>query len=127
MSSSLFFFFLMIRRPPRSTLFPYTTLFRSLAGDQPRGEVPDPEESRAHEGELSQAAGPDSRRGAGGGEGVAAMGIGRNRGGAQFGRDGSTGQPVAPLSAFGAESDCANGRTRVGREQSRRGESAEPG
>src|SRR5258708_33075217 len=28
-SFSLFFFFLMIRRPPRSTLFPYTTLFRS--------------------------------------------------------------------------------------------------
>src|SRR3989449_6261820 len=28
----LFFFFLMIRRPPRSTLFPYTTLFRSTAG-----------------------------------------------------------------------------------------------
>src|SRR5256885_2658859 len=27
----LFFFFLMIRRPPRSTLFPYTTLFRSSA------------------------------------------------------------------------------------------------
>src|SRR5436309_15942064 len=26
---SVFFFFLMIRRPPRSTLFPYTTLFRS--------------------------------------------------------------------------------------------------
>src|SRR5256885_8626484 len=26
-----FFFFLMIRRPPRSTLFPYTTLFRSAA------------------------------------------------------------------------------------------------
>src|SRR2546422_3171829 len=26
------FFFLMIRRPPRSTLFPYTTLFRSRAG-----------------------------------------------------------------------------------------------
>src|SRR5260370_23569870 len=25
------FFFLMIRRPPRSTLFPYTTLFRSVA------------------------------------------------------------------------------------------------
>src|SRR2546430_11395743 len=31
--SSLHFFFLMIRRPPRSTLFPYTTLFRSLALD----------------------------------------------------------------------------------------------
>src|SRR2546423_3895390 len=27
--SGFFFFFLMIRRPPRSTLFPYTTLFRS--------------------------------------------------------------------------------------------------
>src|SRR5256886_13012008 len=26
------FFFLMIRRPPRSTLFPYTTLFRSFGG-----------------------------------------------------------------------------------------------
>src|SRR5256885_16581266 len=33
-----FFFFLMIRRPPRSTLFPYTTLFRS----RPRGgEIPE--------------------------------------------------------------------------------------
>src|SRR5436190_18707642 len=29
MPKSLSFFFLMIRRPPRSTLFPYTTLFRS--------------------------------------------------------------------------------------------------
>src|SRR5204863_843124 len=38
-STFLFFFFLMIRRPPRSTLFPYTTLFRSQAlrvlGDDP--------------------------------------------------------------------------------------------
>src|SRR5258706_11166899 len=30
----IFFFFLMIRRPPRSTLFPYTTLFRSLGTAQ---------------------------------------------------------------------------------------------
>src|SRR5204863_7498747 len=30
-SVSFLFFFLMIRRPPRSTLFPYTTLFRSSA------------------------------------------------------------------------------------------------
>src|SRR2546429_4305334 len=30
--SDFFFFFLMIRRPPRSTLFPYTTLFRSALG-----------------------------------------------------------------------------------------------
>src|SRR3712207_8091168 len=28
----MYFFFLMIRRPPRSTLFPYTTLFRSRGG-----------------------------------------------------------------------------------------------
>src|SRR2546429_8553490 len=30
MALLIFFFFLMIRRPPRSTLFPYTTLFRSV-------------------------------------------------------------------------------------------------
>src|SRR5438093_12851569 len=29
-----YFFFLMIRRPPRSTLFPYTTLFRSNSGQK---------------------------------------------------------------------------------------------
>src|SRR5205085_11919555 len=33
-SSSLFFFFSMIPRPPRSTLFPYTTLFRSKFNNQ---------------------------------------------------------------------------------------------
>src|SRR3712207_8014903 len=34
----------MIRRPPRSTLFPYTTLFRSLAveADAPRGRLEEP-------------------------------------------------------------------------------------
>src|SRR2546429_5690918 len=32
----LFFFFLMIRRPPRSTLFPYTTLFRSRSWPRSR-------------------------------------------------------------------------------------------
>src|SRR3712207_7528605 len=37
-----FFFFLMIRRPPRSTLFPYTTLFRSERALVP--DVPQPEE-----------------------------------------------------------------------------------
>src|SRR3990167_10804444 len=41
-----FFFFLMIRRPPRSTLFPYTTLFRSridsgLALGTIEGHLPD--------------------------------------------------------------------------------------
>src|SRR5689334_24114347 len=34
-----FFFFLMIRRPPRSTLFPYTTLFRSSSGFLTPSEV----------------------------------------------------------------------------------------
>src|SRR2546430_11226844 len=39
---SLSFFFLMIRRPPRSTLFPYTTLFRSWRGGRrsPRATSP---------------------------------------------------------------------------------------
>src|SRR5437867_10059519 len=32
--SRLFYFFLVIRRPPRSSLFPYTTLFRSLLARQ---------------------------------------------------------------------------------------------
>src|SRR3712207_2973616 len=39
----ILFFFLMIRRPPRSTLFPYTTLFRSMSRafveDQPVGNL----------------------------------------------------------------------------------------
>src|SRR2546429_6681738 len=44
---NLIFFFLMIRRPPRSTLFPYTTLFRSIVlhvvnhGSYHRGFVSD--------------------------------------------------------------------------------------
>src|ERR1035437_10818912 len=44
----LLFFFLMIRRPPRSTLFPYTTLFRSGRAQPPQSnrgqEPPDPYE-----------------------------------------------------------------------------------
>src|SRR5256885_3786757 len=40
----------MIRRPPRSTLFPYTTLFRSGRGEPPH--VPGPAHSRAHPGRL---------------------------------------------------------------------------
>src|SRR3712207_6986929 len=40
MSASIIFFFLMIRRPPRSTLFPYTTLFRSLGTRAPGHEHP---------------------------------------------------------------------------------------
>src|SRR2546430_6604463 len=42
----------MIRRPPRSTLFPYTTLFRShLHGDgEPRGPARDLHADRSHQG-----------------------------------------------------------------------------
>src|SRR5260221_5475795 len=38
------FFFLMIRRPPRSTLFPYTTLFRSV-GNRDRGGTEHPRDA----------------------------------------------------------------------------------
>src|SRR2546422_243484 len=47
--SCFFFFFLMIRRPPRSTLFPYTTLFRSRLGPQER--LPQP--GRLRDGERA--------------------------------------------------------------------------
>src|SRR2546429_6064740 len=43
-----FFFFLMIRRPPRSTLFPYTTLFRSLGDFNFAVERPKLEIGRCH-------------------------------------------------------------------------------
>src|SRR2546429_9670633 len=42
------FFFLMIRRPPRSTLFPYTTLFRSPRGDQPGESSADQAQMNRH-------------------------------------------------------------------------------
>src|SRR5258708_31964916 len=45
-SICLFFFFLMIRRPPRSTLFPYTTLFRSADGPEHDDESRRKEERR---------------------------------------------------------------------------------
>src|ERR1051326_9266518 len=53
-----FFFFLMIRRPPRSTLFPYTTLFRSPRGLGSRplwqevGDACHPTRSEEHTSEL---------------------------------------------------------------------------
>src|SRR2546422_11696559 len=57
---TFFFFFLMIRRPPRSTLFPYTTLFRSHdawvngAEDPISGQVTLLEEARAYGQLLKQ-------------------------------------------------------------------------
>src|SRR6266511_5813032 len=53
LSRCLFFFFLMIRRPPRSTLFPYTTLFRSARRPQRDrtacGAAPEPRSGRSEE------------------------------------------------------------------------------
>src|SRR6266581_5686280 len=56
------FFFLRIRRPPRSTLFPYTTLFRSRArAEHPRREIDDEAEgehrarSEEHTSELQSS------------------------------------------------------------------------
>src|SRR3712207_3210188 len=50
----------MIRRPPGSTLFPYTTLFRSLLGDLTRLQVPlDPKQPRRAERAAHRA--PDLR------------------------------------------------------------------
>src|SRR2546421_1907051 len=42
----------MIRRPPRSTLFPYTTLFRSLVGDLPQKRLDAGEEARFRKGQA---------------------------------------------------------------------------
>src|SRR5438309_786114 len=42
------FFFLMLRRPPRSTLFPYTTLFRSRTRCGPRAKVFSSTSARGH-------------------------------------------------------------------------------
>src|SRR2546422_3477202 len=50
--STVVFFFLMIRRPPRSTLFPYTTLFRSRGGQLDRPP-------QAHDPRDVLGAGPD--------------------------------------------------------------------
>src|SRR5690242_21433373 len=65
-STYVFFFFLVIRRPPRSTLFPYTTLFRS-AWDHPwtarswRRELPRAARGRGTAG--CRDGGPRARRG----------------------------------------------------------------
>src|SRR6476620_12140454 len=44
-------FFLMIRRPPRSTLFPYTTLFRSLDAGDPQLREPGEDAVHHHRGD----------------------------------------------------------------------------
>src|SRR5712675_3451225 len=52
---SLFFFFLMIRRPPRSTLFPYTTLFRSTSSYPSHGTCRGPSAVRANAGRRGRS------------------------------------------------------------------------
>src|SRR5690242_21729825 len=62
----LLFFFLMLRRPPRSTLFPYTTLFRSPApgpGDGPvRESARAGDRRRGNRGRRDAGAGPGDRK-----------------------------------------------------------------
>src|SRR5688572_33261155 len=58
----LSFFFLMIRRPPRSTLFPYTTLFRSVCVVSPRGDVALGPHGHAHVLSGAEAAAADGER-----------------------------------------------------------------
>src|SRR3712207_7000320 len=57
----------MIRRPPRSTLFPYTTLFRSIAGSAVTADLIAPMQcelvSAADHGERVATLGPDPLRG----------------------------------------------------------------
>src|SRR5688572_32364911 len=51
----LFFFFLMIRRPPRSTLFPYTTLFRSRNAERRSAEPRSADLEQVSNGQLNVA------------------------------------------------------------------------
>src|SRR5690348_17992664 len=52
----------MIRRPPRSTLFPYTTLFRSAAADRARGRPSTPSRPSIELLEEMRASSPPPRR-----------------------------------------------------------------
>src|SRR2546422_4879914 len=60
----LLFFFLMIRRPPRSTLFPYTTLFRSHPARHRRRRAAHPRAGRAEPAgaDRGQHRGGDARQ-----------------------------------------------------------------
>src|SRR6266540_2085138 len=105
----IFFFFLMIRRPPRSTLFPYTTLFRSsirfsfgfIGG---HSSVP----SVGWEAAAGTVCRPDAEgvvvrvRGGGGASGLAAAGVDRHRAGGGVG------------AAVGGGTDCGAGVDRRG-------------
>src|SRR5260370_26930414 len=53
------FFFLMIRRPPRSTLFPYTTLFRSRSRSSAGHPYPSHKQNQQSSGVVVYSATPD--------------------------------------------------------------------
>src|SRR5438309_2821358 len=63
---NLVFFFLKIRRPPRSTLFPYTTLFRSISPPNQGGNIfglhPNLSPEAANVGQMPGLLGPWSQR-----------------------------------------------------------------
>src|SRR5256885_14932908 len=87
-----FFFFLMIRRPPRSTLFPYTTLFRSrgrvmraLRATGSQG-VRAPVDRAYHNMALAETTGCDIGHSGGGRVLVVARGCRGERRGAKFSR-----------------------------------------
>src|SRR3712207_8233457 len=62
----MIFYFLMIRRPPRSTLFPYTTLFRSLLrGKVQRLKLDPPQRFGGGQGLAPEPDPPDADQGAG--------------------------------------------------------------
>src|SRR3712207_8707746 len=95
----------MIRRPPRSTLFPYTTLFRSPLV-QPDGAQPAPDPQRA--GARDAADGGHRLRG------------GDGRGGGGRGRPGEVGRahvwtPVPPISRIPPSAFKKKERLRRGR------------
>src|SRR5690625_6549950 len=102
----------MIRRPPRSTLFPYTTLFRSVdaGGAGPRGRRGD---------RLAAARSP-------GRTGSARVGTGRRRAAPRGGLPGACGgRPrSAPAGGRGAHRDTLDWRRRAGRVGGRRGSGA---
>src|SRR3712207_1221350 len=113
------FFFLMIRRPPRSTLFPYTTLFRSRRASSCRGvggAVPGRaggDDSAALPGDLALGAGAH-RAGGGRGPGLRAA-LGDATGGAlQRLRSRGPGRPAAAQWPGGQPAD-RGGALRLGR------------
>src|SRR5439155_24468040 len=62
LSILLFFFFLLIRRPPTSTLFPYTTLFRSRRVRSDQQNLRRAHQHRGHDFKFQRARGRDTAR-----------------------------------------------------------------